>query len=335
MKVSVSVITYNQEEFIAQAIDSILRQEVSFDYEIVIGEDVSTDRTREIVLELQKRYPDKIRVVMRDAVDSERDRARGLGGKKNFVKTLEECRGEYVALLDGDDYWTDSRKLQKQVDFLERHPECSLCFHNAEMFYDDGSQPSINLRPADQKEVSTLEDILAGMVPIPCTVLFRNNLLGELPDSFDTVANGDWMLFVLLAEHGSVGYLNEVMAAYRMHAGGTWSKLNRQQRLKEHINTYETINEHLKFKYDRAISKIIAALPRRHNEQHARSCLDQYHRLVKKGEIKKGLPLLLEATHAAPLEVLRPRRFLSVLKNGILGLTYKESAHGTESESRL
>jgi glycosyltransferase involved in cell wall biosynthesis len=325
MKVSVSVITYNHEEFIAQAVDSILRQEVNFDYEIVIGEDVSSDRTREIVLELEKRHPGKIRVLLQDAVDSERDRARGLGGKKNFVKTLQECRGEYVALLDGDDYWTDSHKLQKQVDFLEQHPECSLCFHNAEMFYDDGSQRSMNLRPADQKEISTVEDILAGVVPIPCTVMFRNNLLGALPESFDSVANGDWMLFVLLAEHGTVGYLNEVMAAYRMHAGGIWSRLTAQQRVKEHIHTYKTINAYLNFKYDRVISEKIAELPKRQREQQARSCLDQYHKLVQKGEMKNGLRLLWQATHSAPLEVLRPRRLAAVLKNGLLGILRKNS----------
>lgn len=325
MKVSVSVITYNQEEFIAQAIDSILRQEVKFDYEIVIGEDASTDRTREIVLELERRHPDRIRVMLRDAATSERDRARGLGGKTNFVQGIQDCRGKYVALLDGDDYWTDSHKLQKQVDFLERHPECSLCFHNAEMFYEDGSQSSMNLRPADQKEISTVEDIIAGMVPIPCTVLFRNNLLGELPESFDRVANGDWMFFVLLAEHGSIGYINEVMAAYRMHAGGFWSRLTAQQRVKEHINTYKTINAHLNFKYDRLISEIIAALPRRLNEQHARSSLDQYHKFVQKGEIKKGLRMLWQATRSAPLEVLRPRRLAVVVKNGLLGILWKNS----------
>ena len=325
MKVSVSVITYNQEEFIAQAIHSILGQEVTFDYEIVIGEDASTDRTGEIVLELEKRHPDRIRVVMRDEMESECDRARGFGGKRNFVKTLQECRGEYVALLDGDDYWTDSHKLQKQVDFLERHPECSLCFHNAEMFYDDGSQPSMNLRPADQKEISTVEDIIAGMVPIPCTVLFRNNLLGELPASFDTVPNGDWMLFVLLAEHGNIGYLNEVMAAYRMHAGGNWSKLTTQQRIKEHINTYQTINAHLNFKYDRMISEIVAAMLKNQREQHARLCLDQYHRLVQNGELVKGLSSLWEATHSAPFEVLRPRRLAAVLKNGLMGAFWKNS----------
>jgi hypothetical protein len=170
-----------------------------------------------------------------------------------------------------------------------------------------------------------VEDVLAGMVPIPCTVLFRNNLLGELPESFDTVANGDWMLFVLLAEHGSVGYINEVMAAYRMHAGGFWSKLTLQQRVKQHINTYQTINAHLNFKYDRMISEIIAGMLKRQREQHARSCLDQYHRLVQNGEFVKGLSMLWEATHSAPFEVLRPRRLAVVLKNGLLGAFWKNS----------
>ena len=321
MKVSICMITYNHEKFIAHAIEGILMQEVCFDYEIVIGEDISTDRTREIVLEHEQKHPDRIRVLKRDAAESDSDRARGFGGKQNFLNTLRECRGEYVALLDGDDYWTDSHKLQKQVEFLERHPECSLCFHNAEMFYDDGSQPSVNLRPADQKTISTVEDILAGMVPIPCTVMFRNNLLGELPESFDSVANGDWMLSVLLAEHGNVGYLNEVMAAYRIHPGGIWSRLTAQQRLNGHINTYRTIDAHLNFKYHLLISKMIADF----RGQNARSCLDQYYELVKKGEISNGLSCLWQATRVAPLEVLRPRRITAVLKNGLLGVLRKKS----------
>src|SRR6266478_2690508 len=123
MKVSVLMTTYNQEAFIAQAIDSILMQEVGFDYEIIVGEDASSDRTREIVLEFQKRHPNQIRVLLRDPIDAERDRAAGVGGKRGFVNGLQACQGKYIALLDGDDYWTDIHKLQKQVDFLESHPD--------------------------------------------------------------------------------------------------------------------------------------------------------------------------------------------------------------------
>jgi glycosyltransferase involved in cell wall biosynthesis len=306
--------TYNHEKFIGKAIESVLAQKTGFAYRLRVGDDCSTDGTQAIVRHYAGKYPDKVEFLFSPV------NLGALHRDRISVKLLNQCTSKYVAILEGDDYWTNPYKLQKQVEFLEHHRECSLCFHNAEMFYDDGSQPSRSLRPADQKKISTVEDVLAGMVPIPCTVLFRNNLL-VLPDCFYKVTNADWMMFVLLSEHGHIGYINEIMAAYRMHSGGMWSRLNRQQRLKEHINTYKTINEHLKFRYNRIISDRIAAL----KEQHARSCLDEYHELVKTGEIKNALRLLMEATHSAPLEVLRPRRLAVVLRNGLLGILRRNS----------
>src|SRR3982751_285794 len=126
MKVSVLILVYNQERYIRNTIDSVLMQQVNFDYEIVIGEDASTDDTRTIVLQLAQQHSNRIRVLLRDTTDAERDRAAGLGGKSNFVQGLHACRGEYVALLDGDDYWTDPLKLQKQVDFLDNHGDFAM-----------------------------------------------------------------------------------------------------------------------------------------------------------------------------------------------------------------
>ena len=100
------------------------------------------------------------------------------------IDVLRRSTAKYVALLDGDDYWTNPTKLQRQVDFLERHPECSLCFHNVEMYYDDESQPPIILHPPKKKEIATLEDVINGLVPLPCTAMFRKNLLGDLSGSF-------------------------------------------------------------------------------------------------------------------------------------------------------
>ena len=313
--VDVNLVTYNHEKFVARAIESVLEQQTNFVYRLIIGDDCSTDDTRSIIRDYAQQYPERIQLLF----VSEH---RGIEHKDRVgIEVLRLSTAKYVALLDGDDYWTDPNKLQRQVDFMERFTGCSLCFHNAEMFYDDGSQPPKRLRPQDQKEISTVEDILAGTVPLPCTVLFRNDLL-ILPETFHEVTNADWMMFALLAEHGHVGYINEVMAAYRMHSEGIWSGRTRQQQLREHIKTYKTIDEHLKFKYRRVIANRIAAL----NEQHARWCLDQYHELVKKGEIKKALRSLMEATHSAPLEVLHPRRLAAVLKNGLVGALRKNSA---------
>src|SRR5579872_2594917 len=113
MKLSVMLITYNHELFIAQTLEGILEQRVNFDYEIVVGEDCSTDRTRDILMDFHNRYPRRILIQARH---------RNLGMMRNLEQTLSKCRGEYVALIEGDDYWTCRDKLQKQVDFLDAHP---------------------------------------------------------------------------------------------------------------------------------------------------------------------------------------------------------------------
>ena len=153
LKVSVLMVTYNHEAFIGQAIESALAQETNFDYEIVIGEDCSTDQTQEIAQEFQQRYPDRIRLLLRK-------NNLGGGGKENFVKTYQACQGKYIAMLEGDDYWTSPHKLQTQVDFLESHPHFSLSSHNVFIHYEDKSQPDREWLGNNHKEVLTLEDLL-------------------------------------------------------------------------------------------------------------------------------------------------------------------------------
>lgn len=253
MKVCVLVITYNQEKYIAQAIDSVLMQEVGFAYEIVIGEDASTDRTREIVLELQRKHPERIRVMLREAVDAERDRARGLGGKTNFVQTLQACRGEYVALLDGDDYWTDPHKLQKQVDFLDQHPDFAISFHNAAIVYENGSKGAANYVLPDQPEFLSLEDLLFTNVIPTCSAVFRRGLFGELPDWFFSLNIGDWPLHIMNAQYGKVGYINEIMAAYRVHQKGLWSSRNAISQRLALIKMLDHVDAYLGFKYKKQV----------------------------------------------------------------------------------
>ena len=315
--VDVNLITYNHEKYVAKAIESILQQKTSFVYRLIIGDDCSTDKTQSIIREYADKYPERIQTVLLAE-------HRGIQHKNRIgIEVLRLNTAKYVALLDGDDYWTDPYKLQKQVDFLEGHPECSMCFHNVQMFYDDGSQPSKNLHPPNQKNFATVEDVINGLVPLPCTAMFRTKLLGDLPDSFYKVPNADWMMWVILGQQGYIGYLGEVMAAYRAHAYGIWSRLTGQQRVTNHIETYKAINAQLNYKYDRRISQIIAAAPRLQFEHEARVCLDKYHRLVRKGEIRMGLRFLWQAAHFAPFEVLRPRRLAVVLKNGFLGAFWK------------
>lgn len=250
-KVSVAMITYNHAAFIAQAIESVLAQQTDFQVELVIGEDGSRDRTREIVCAYKERYPERIRLLLPE---------RNQGMHLNFAGTLDACCGQYVALLEGDDYWTDSRKLQKQVDYMDNHPDCSICFHNAYSFLETDVDKCSTMVPPEQKEKSTLEDLLKSDFLPTCTILFRRRQFPGLPVWVRDLSQGDWPLEVLLAQAGYIGYIGGTMAAHRIYGGGVWSSLTQDQILRDKIKFYEHIDCHLHFRYRNVIRKILSQL---------------------------------------------------------------------------
>jgi glycosyltransferase involved in cell wall biosynthesis len=166
MKLSVAMITYNQERFIAQAIASVLAQRVNFDYEIVIGEDCSTDGTRAIVEDFARRYADRIRPILHK---------QNVGGPRNIESTMACCRGLYLTIFEGDDYWTCEDKLQKQVDYFDAHPHCAISCHRVRFLYESapenlGSKPEVF--PPHPAGHHTLEDLLMneyGIIPARLT----------------------------------------------------------------------------------------------------------------------------------------------------------------------
>jgi FkbM family methyltransferase len=220
-KVSVEVITYNQAQFIAQALDSVLNQKARFQWEIVVGDDYSTDGTREILKSYADRYPERIRLLLHPRrLGPHRP---GLEGKHNLLATYRACRGEYVALLEGDDYWTDDYKLEKQVRFLDAHPNCSLCAHAVAVEYSGArGQHWGPVIGGSSKRFYSIEDFLHQEAQISTpSMLFRRSSLGEIPAWFQDEVNGDYALQALLAERGNVGVLPDCMAAHRKHEGGT------------------------------------------------------------------------------------------------------------------
>ena len=241
MKVSVCMTAYNQEKYIAEAVESVLMQQTTFAYELVIGDDYSTDRTRQIILDYQKKYPDKIHLILQES---------NVGSRTNGIQTLKACQGQYIANLDGDDYWTSPHKLQKQADFLDSHPECAICFHNARRIDEEHNQELELYCREDQKEISTIEDILLLNVIPSCAMMFRNGLFGDYPAWHSTLPLGDWLLIILNAQHGQIGYINEVMGVYRLHNQGIFGKVDKIQRLQQVIKFSEDINVHLNYKYN-------------------------------------------------------------------------------------
>jgi glycosyltransferase involved in cell wall biosynthesis len=264
---SVVMIAYNVEQYIRHAIDSVLAQRVDFDYELVIGEDGSTDRTREIVLEYAANWPDRIRPILRDV---------NLGMNRNFMETLQQARGRFIALLDSDDYWTSPDKLQRQMDFFGSHPECSICFHNTLVVYEDGGLPTHPFHAEHRehlisrgipKPISTLADLAAGNFMQTCSVMFRAGLYGELPDWYLEMPTFDWPLHVLNAEHGSIGYIDEVLGAYRVHSAGFWStRMAHYRRISDveaMIHGYRLIDRHTRGRYRKTIRDQLLSLNRK------------------------------------------------------------------------
>ncbi|WKN45148.1 glycosyltransferase family 2 protein [Tunicatimonas pelagia] len=215
-KVSVSIITYNHEKYIAQAIDSVLKQRVTFHYEIIIGDDCSSDGTRQILQAYQQKYPDVIQLVLHP------HRYQGVPGRLNNITNLYACRGQYVALLDGDDYWISEDKLQQQVDFLDKNHNYALAFHDAKITFDNNSREeyrfSNRLDYLHQNGTFTQEDLLSKGWFIPTSsVMYRNSYFDEFPDWFWDVMSADTALHLLLSQHGNIYYACQVYSVYRQH----------------------------------------------------------------------------------------------------------------------
>ena len=215
--VSVCLITYNHEKYIRRALESVLAQETTFPIEIVIGEDHSTDTTREIVLEFKNKYPQVIRTILSSY---------NLGMNRNLIRTLQQCRGKYIALLEGDDLWTSPDKLQKQSKFLENHPECSICFHKVEVHIVEQDQIRGLWPDFDPPATTSLMDLLKSNYMHTCAVMYRNVNLGDIPEGFFQLGIGDWPLHILYAQKGNIGFLNETLARYHVHQAGLFSSLD-------------------------------------------------------------------------------------------------------------
>jgi glycosyltransferase involved in cell wall biosynthesis len=250
--VSVLMITYNHREFIGEALESAVKQMTDFDYEILVGDDASCDGTQNIILDFQNRYPDKIRALLNPV-------NLGCLGKKNLLNTLLACRGEYIALLEGDDYWTSPHKLQLQVDFLRNCPECVMCFHPVSQVDAQRNLLGQILDSPEVKTISTLEDLIENNFIGTCSVMFRADRIIKMPDWYFVPRLGDWTLHVLLAQSGSIGRVPGIMAAHRCHPGGLWTGMKPKEEKLALIEFYTIINAHLNFEFDRQIKEIVSA----------------------------------------------------------------------------
>ena len=210
-KVAVFMVTYNHARFIAQAIEGVIMQQTDFPVKLFIGEDCSTDKTREICQYYKERYPEQIELVLH---------GKNVGAVANAQSIYPLCfeYGKYTAMCEGDDYWTNPYKLQKQVDFLETNSDFAICFHNVKVIYEN-DQPFYLLNPPDQRIVSTIKHLIEDWFIGTCSCVFRNGFI-EFPSWFIDCYSNDMVMWMLIGRHGKVRYLDDVMAVYRKHSAG-------------------------------------------------------------------------------------------------------------------
>ena len=251
-RLSVLTLAYNHAEFIAQNIESVIAQQTSFPVQHIIADDGSTDGTQEIILDFAARYPHIVPVFRKD---------RNKVGWRNVQALFDMCRTEYAALCDGDDYFTDPAKLQIQVEFLDQHKDCALCFHPVKVVYEDDSKhervyPPVKQLPRGIKPFYYLSDLLKCNIIQTNSVVYRWRFRNGLPEWFrPDCCPGDWYWHLLHAELGKIGFINKIMSVYRRHKKGIYY-LSEVDRLKhraklgqKEIEAYDIINRHFDNKY--------------------------------------------------------------------------------------
>ncbi|GAB3693552.1 glycosyltransferase [Spirosoma flavus] len=244
--VSVNLITYNHEKFIREAIEGALMQKTTFSFEIVVCDDYSTDSTRDILNTYQKEYSDKIKL---------RYRPKNLGLKYNYFDNIDACTGKYIAICEGDDYWTDKYKLQKQVDFLEANPDYSMCFHSGlEVHEYENLDPTSNIFSIVDERTYSGEEILSSWLIPTASVVFRKP--ASLAFSYlDKFLFYDIILFLKLCEQGKIFCLNDVMCVYRRHPN---SITNSNLSYLTYIQHLIYLNKEFQGKYASIVNRCIA-----------------------------------------------------------------------------
>lgn len=261
IKVSIHCLTYNQEPYIRQCLDGFVMQKTNFRFEAIVHDDASTDGTTEIIKEYQERYPNIIKPIFQQ----ENQYSKGIPG---FITDLvnHHCHGKYIAICEGDDYWTEPNKLQKQYDFMEAHPECSMCFHPDIKLYPSGKQ--VIRIPKIKKQFYNVDDmILSGGGHIGTRTIFfpRKYYLDTKakPEFWKNSKVGDLPLKLFLSSKGSIGYIDDVMAVYRYKSSdNAWSARNRSipvwlKNVKSNVLMYEAFDKYTNFKYHNSIRKMI------------------------------------------------------------------------------
>jgi glycosyltransferase involved in cell wall biosynthesis len=264
--VSVVCVTYNHEQYIGQAIDSFLIQETDFPFEVVIGDDCSTDKAREIIELYVKKYPNIIKLIANE---------KNLGAQLNAKKTFNACNGAYLAICDGDDYWVSVNKLQAQINKMKKNPDCNISFHSAIGRYEESNRKDKLIAMHDNKDkIFSIEDVIVGLGSfIPTSsIVIKSEIIDTLKEDFFRIESGDYYIQVLASQNGAL-FIYDLQSVYRMGVLNSWSLMRTSinsilSRKKKSLELFDIFDRVLKYKYgdilDKAKNVYIASIIKDH-----------------------------------------------------------------------
>lgn len=322
--VSICCITYNHEKYIAKAIESFLMQETDFEFEILIHDDASRDSTQKII----KEYSDKYEQI-KPILQQENQLSKGISALREYL--FPNAKGKYIALCEGDDYWIDPHKLQRQVDYMESNPDCTLVFHNAIIVNTNEQIIKQSFLPKnsfyadyfeDKERIYSCEDmILLDFAPTN-SMLFRTINVRNLPPYFDNGVCGDLPMRLYTSSLGYAYYFPEKMSAYRKGVEGSASQRaveNYESRIKVlwgHLKILNDFNKSTAYKYDNAISKAKDLKIFSHYYMLGTICVcnsKEYKKILRKGSVRQRIGFYLRAI--APRLFDRIWKFIERLNN--------------------
>jgi glycosyltransferase involved in cell wall biosynthesis len=241
------MITYGHEKYIREAIQGVLLQECNLKVELILANDCSPDGTDHLIQDIIQNHPRSSRIKYFK-------HPQNMGMMANFEFALKACEGNYIAICEGDDYWTDPYKLQKQIDFLENNPSFSLTFHNAILKNNETENKII--KSLDKKEFSTIDLLKQWFIPT-ASIVFRNYEDFSLPDWFVNCQSGDIPLLLLLSLKGDFKYIDETMSVYRIHSEGISNIHKGYDKVIGMIYIYQSFNIYSNFKFQERIKESI------------------------------------------------------------------------------
>jgi len=255
IKVSINCITYNHENYVEDAIQSFLMQKTNFKYEVLIHDDASTDSTADIIRNYQKKYPDIIKPILQN----ENQFSKGVK-QLDYIYNYKRAKGKYIAICEGDDYWKDPYKLQKQVDYMESNPSCTLCTHAVDSIDSQSGEIIKLIRPSNSNDSIDISRFIlgGGMFIGTNSILYRKEVLENPPKWYFDAPVGDYPLQIFLASKGDVYYIDKSMSVYRHNVPGSWSNRvyfseRRINHFREICKMLDAINEYTNYKYKKEI----------------------------------------------------------------------------------